>query len=138
MDLTLMTFFSKEIHIVHCQYQSVNYSKLKNCFAKFSLLVLVGIGFGALINYMEPRVFPEFGPELFFHWLLPPIILEAAYSLYHRAFLQNIGTILLFAVVVSMKNSSVYAAHFQSFRPTPSATGPSFRTLGPFFFLQWW
>jgi NhaP-type Na+/H+ or K+/H+ antiporter len=69
------------------------------------LLVLVGIGFGALINYMEPQVFPEFGPELFFHWLLPPIILEAAYSLYHRAFLQNIGTILLFAVVVS-KNVS--------------------------------
>jgi NhaP-type Na+/H+ or K+/H+ antiporter len=68
------------------------------------LLVLVGIGFGALINYMEPRVFPEFGPELFFHWLLPPIILEAAYSLYHRAFLQNIGTILLFAVVVSMQH----------------------------------
>jgi NhaP-type Na+/H+ or K+/H+ antiporter len=71
------------------------------------LLVLVGIGFGALINYMEPRVFPEFGPELFFHWLLPPIILEAAYSLYHRAFLQNIGTILLFAVVVSMLHNLV-------------------------------
>jgi NhaP-type Na+/H+ or K+/H+ antiporter len=106
--------------------------------AKFSLLVLVGIGFGALINYMEPRVFPEFGPELFFHWLLPPIILEAAYSLYHRAFLQNIGTILLFAVVVSMQHSSVYAAHFQSFRPTPSTTGPSFRTSGPSCSLQWW
>jgi NhaP-type Na+/H+ or K+/H+ antiporter len=61
----------------------------------------VGTGFGALIDYIEPGVFPEYTPELFFHWLLPPIILEAAYSLYHRAFLQNIGTILLFAVVVS-------------------------------------
>ena len=66
-----------------------------------SLLVLMGIGFGALIDFVEPSVFPEFGPDLFFHWLLPPIILEAAYSLYHRAFLDNLRTILLFAVVVS-------------------------------------
>jgi NhaP-type Na+/H+ or K+/H+ antiporter len=100
-----ISFFFKEFYIVHWQYSTVNYSQSQKIilfFGKFSLLVLVGIGFGALINYMEPRVFPEFGPELFFHWLLPPIILEAAYSLYHRAFLQNIGTILLFAVVVSI------------------------------------
>jgi hypothetical protein len=65
-----------------------------------SLLVLVGIAFGAVIDYTEPSLFPEYSPDLFFHWLLPPIILEAAYSLYHPAFLNNLATILLFAVVV--------------------------------------
>jgi hypothetical protein len=62
--------------------------------------VLVGIAFGAVIDYTEPSLFPEYSPDLFFHWLLPPIILEAAYSLYHPAFLNNLATILLFAVVV--------------------------------------
>ena len=36
-------------------------------------------------------VLPEFETELFFHYLLPPIILEAAYSLHHRAFLGTPG-----------------------------------------------
>ena len=44
--------------------------------------------------------FPTFSPDLFFHFLLPPIILEAAYSLYNKAFFDNLQTILLFAVVV--------------------------------------
>ena len=39
--------------------------------------------------------------RLFFHFLLPPIILEAAYSLYNKAFFDNLGSILLYAVVVS-------------------------------------
>jgi hypothetical protein len=61
----------------------------------------VGICFGAIVDYTEPTLFPDYSPDLFFHWLLPPIILEAAYSLYHPAFSNNIATILLFAVVVS-------------------------------------
>jgi NhaP-type Na+/H+ or K+/H+ antiporter len=77
-----------------------------------SLLVLVGIAFGALIDFVEPSVFPEFGPDLFFHWLLPPIILEAAYSLYHRAFLDNLRAILLFAVVVSAFYVSLFIVDF--------------------------
>ena len=48
--------------------------------------------------------FPEFTPELFFYVLLPPIILEAAYSLYDRVFLNNLRTILLFAVVGTILN----------------------------------
>ena len=39
--------------------------------------------------------------RIFFDFLLPPIILEAAYSLYNKAFFDNIWTILLYAVVVS-------------------------------------
>jgi NhaP-type Na+/H+ or K+/H+ antiporter len=41
---------------------------------------------------------------LFFNVLLPPIILDAAYSLYDRDFLSNLGAIVLFAVVGTLFN----------------------------------
>jgi len=45
------------------------------------------------------NVFPQFTPDIFFYLLLPPIILEAAYSLYDKAFFDNISTILVMAVI---------------------------------------
>jgi len=35
-------------------------------------------------------------------FMLPPIVLEAGYFLQDRAFFDNIGTILLYAVVVCL------------------------------------
>jgi len=64
------------------------------------LLVVVGVGWALIVDYGGLQCsFPEFTPHLFFHFLLPPIILEAAYSLYHKAFFDNLLTILLYAVV---------------------------------------
>ncbi|KAH8041657.1 hypothetical protein HPB51_017459 [Rhipicephalus microplus] len=48
---------------------------------------------------------PNFSPDLFFLFLLPPIILESAYSLHDSAFFSNIGTILLFAVLGTIINA---------------------------------
>lgn len=64
------------------------------------LLVALGTILGAVVYYtgMEPHV-PRFSPEVFFLFLLPPIMLESAYSLHDRAFFDNLGTILLYAVV---------------------------------------
>nr|CAD7261721.1 unnamed protein product [Timema shepardi] len=60
----------------------------------------------------ENRVVPQlhvrefailtFTPRLFFLVLLPPVILESAYSLYDQAFACNFNTILLNAVVVGI------------------------------------
>ncbi|XP_037077775.1 Na(+)/H(+) exchanger beta-like [Pollicipes pollicipes] len=47
---------------------------------------------------------PNFNSNLFFLVLLPPIILEAAYSLHDRTFADNLGTILLYAVVGTLFN----------------------------------
>jgi len=63
------------------------------------LLVVVGILWALILEYGEITAFVQFTPELFFHFLLPPIILEAAYSLYNKAFFDNLWTILLYAVV---------------------------------------
>ena len=75
------------------------------------LLILMGIVFGGFLYAMDAcisqddcsgqkkDIFPEFTPDLFFYILLPPIILESAYSLHNKVFIDNIMTILLFAVV---------------------------------------
>ena len=64
--------------------------------------MVVGVVWALVVEYADFYCyFPKFTPELFFHFLLPPIILEAAYSLYNKAFFDNLQTILLYAVVVS-------------------------------------
>ncbi|CAM6054410.1 unnamed protein product [Sphagnum tenellum] len=52
----------------------------------------------------ENFTFPQFSPELFFYFLLPPIVLESAYSLYDDAFFDNLPTILLMAVIGTLFN----------------------------------
>ncbi|XP_046542886.1 Na(+)/H(+) exchanger protein 7-like [Haliotis rubra] len=65
------------------------------------LLIILGQIFGAILEYSGgANYIPDFfSPHDFFQFLLPPIILEAAYSLHDRTFADNIGSVLLFAVV---------------------------------------
>lgn len=48
--------------------------------------------------------FPKFSSDIFFFLLLPPIILESAYSLHDRVFFSNLGTILLYAIIGTLMN----------------------------------
>ncbi|KAK3791905.1 hypothetical protein RRG08_026807 [Elysia crispata] len=65
------------------------------------ILVLLGVAFGAIIEFSgaDHDLPTFFSPHQFFLFLLPPITLEAAYSLHDRTLLENIGSILLFAIV---------------------------------------
>ncbi|XP_071452344.1 probable Na(+)/H(+) antiporter nhx-9 [Hetaerina americana] len=74
------------------------------------LLISVGFVVGSIIfTLVQARdavgVLPSFTPRLFFLVLLPPVILESAYSLYNATFFDNLPTILLFAVVGTIFNT---------------------------------
>lgn len=58
--------------------------------------VIVG-GMARVIVGAEKLDLFEFQPEVFFFFLLPPIIFEAGYSLDRKGFLANIGAITLYA-----------------------------------------
>ena len=70
------------------------------------VLIIIGLLFGLiLINVEIPGPnFPRFSPSLFFNILLPPIILESAFSLHNKVFFQNIAAVLLYAVVGTALN----------------------------------
>ena len=61
--------------------------------------------------------FPRFTSEIFFLLLLPPIILDSAYSISNRQFLDNLGSILVFAVIGTLFNAFVigYGLYFLNY-----------------------
>ncbi|KAI3361263.1 hypothetical protein L3Q82_013440 [Scortum barcoo] len=69
------------------------------------LLIVVGLLVGGLIKLAGEQVPPVLDSRLFFLCLLPPIILDAGYFLPIRPFMENLGTILMFAVVGTLWNA---------------------------------
>ncbi|XP_038580920.1 Na(+)/H(+) exchanger beta-like [Micropterus salmoides] len=68
------------------------------------LLIFVGLLVGGIIKAIGGEA-PVLDSKLFFLYLLPPIILDAGYFLPIRAFTENMGTILVFAVVGTLWNT---------------------------------
>ncbi|KAJ7304277.1 hypothetical protein JRQ81_011818, partial [Phrynocephalus forsythii] len=68
------------------------------------LLIVVGLLVGGLIKAVgeDPPILKS---DIFFLFLLPPIILDAGYFLPLRQFTENVGTILIFAVVGTLWNA---------------------------------
>ncbi|KAK2815192.1 hypothetical protein Q7C36_023458 [Tachysurus vachellii] len=78
--------------------------RLSSIVPESCLLIVVGLLVGGLIRLLGEKP-PVLGSELFFLCLLPPIILDAGYFLPIRPFMENLGTILMFAVVGTLWNS---------------------------------
>lgn len=79
--------------------------RLSNIVPESCLLITVGLLVGGLIKLAGEDVPPVLNSHLFFLCLLPPIILDAGYFLPIRPFMENLGTILMFAVVGTIWNS---------------------------------
>ena len=88
---------------------NVNYHHIPviSYFPESCFIILLGIGLGAIITHesVELDSFPKLTPSLFFNVLLPPIILDAAFAIYNRDFLNNIFSIILFAVIGTVINT---------------------------------
>lgn len=73
----------------------------KSILPKSSVLIGLGITVGAVAynSFGETFINNQFGPDIFFNILLPPIILEATFKLCSREFLMQIDGVLLLSFV---------------------------------------
>ncbi|KAM7384681.1 hypothetical protein PAMA_011846 [Pampus argenteus] len=78
--------------------------RVSNVVPESCLLIVVGLLVGGLIKAIREKA-PVLDSKLFFLYLLPPIILDAGYFLPIRPFMENMGTILVFAVVGTLWNA---------------------------------
>ncbi|XP_064395116.1 sodium/hydrogen exchanger 2-like isoform X2 [Halichondria panicea] len=77
------------------------------------MLIIVGAHIGGILIgsfYLDPCNRDQdpplrFTPEIFFLYLLPPIVLESGYFLDIRAFFENFTTIIVFAVIGTLWNT---------------------------------
>ncbi|XP_043116815.1 sodium/hydrogen exchanger 1 [Puntigrus tetrazona] len=78
--------------------------RLSSIVPESCLLIVVGLLIGGLMKVVG-EVPPVLESKIFFLYLLPPIILDAGYFLPIRQFTENLGTILMFAVVGTLWNA---------------------------------
>ncbi|VDL79254.1 unnamed protein product [Nippostrongylus brasiliensis] len=101
----VLTIFIIVIGMFKLAYHHTHY--VQKLIPESCCLILVGVGLGLIFigdDTHESVKFLEFNSKTFFFFLLPPIILESAYSLRDRAFVENFGTIILYAVVGTVFN----------------------------------
>ncbi|XP_038132170.1 sodium/hydrogen exchanger 2-like isoform X1 [Cyprinodon tularosa] len=68
------------------------------------VLIMVGLLVGGVIYGVRHSAPPTLSADAFFLFLLPPIVLDAGYFLPGRLFFENLGTILLYAVLGTLWN----------------------------------
>ena len=73
-------------------------------FPESCLLVVIGILIGFLLYLTSGKAPTTLTPDLFFLFMLPPIILDAGYFMPNRLFFDHLGTILLMAIVGTLWN----------------------------------
>jgi sodium/hydrogen exchanger-like protein 3 len=78
--------------------------RVNSLFPDSALLIVLGLFFGGILNIVLLPTDIYLRPDIFFLYLLPPIALDAGYFLPNRAFFNNLGTILLYAVVGTLWN----------------------------------
>ncbi|XP_016849964.1 sodium/hydrogen exchanger 3 isoform X2 [Anolis carolinensis] len=70
------------------------------------LLIILGLLLGGIVLAADHIASFTLTPNVFFFYLLPPIVLDAGYFMPNRLFFGNMGTILLYAVVGTIWNAA--------------------------------
>ncbi|GAB6027088.1 Sodium hydrogen exchanger [Chamberlinius hualienensis] len=84
-------------------------NKLSSIFPESCLLIVLGVVLGLMLFYTHLMIVSPLTPFTFFNFLLPLIVVDAGYFMPNRSFFDNIGTILLFAVVGTILNTVAIA-----------------------------
>lgn len=79
--------------------------KLSHVFPESCMLVVVGVIIGLLLFYTQAASVSPLTADVFFLYLLPPIILDAGYFMPNRLFFDHLFTILVFAVIGTIWNA---------------------------------
>ena len=83
------------------------YDRLSSILPESCLLIVMGIVVGSVLHFTHTASTSQYvlDANTFFLFLLPPIIYDAGYHMPLRAFFNNLGTILLLAVVNTLWNT---------------------------------
>ncbi|XP_056281044.1 sodium/hydrogen exchanger 2 isoform X2 [Pseudoliparis swirei] len=81
------------------------YNKITVWVPESCLLITIGLIVGAIMHSVHEEPPAVLNSNVFFLYLLPPIVLDSAYFMPTRPLFENIGTVLWFAVVGTLWNS---------------------------------
>ncbi|KAM9802023.1 sodium/hydrogen exchanger 2 [Syngnathus typhle] len=81
------------------------YNKITVWVPESCLLISIGLIVGAIMHSVNEEPPAVLTSDVFFLYMLPPIVLDSGYFMPTRPFFENIGTVLWFAVVGTLWNS---------------------------------
>lgn len=90
--------------------------KINKVLPESSLLIVVGVIIGLILYTSTQLHVQPLTPNTFFFYMLPPIILDAGYFMPNRLFFDNIGTILLMAVIGTIYNVATIGKFSRPFK----------------------
>lgn len=94
--LLLFPSYSAGFHVYH---------KITIWIPESCLLIAIGLIVGAIMHSVQEEPPAVLESNVFFLYMLPPIVLENGYFMPSRPFFENAGTVLWYAVVGSLWNS---------------------------------
>nr|AAD46576.2 Na+/H+ exchanger NHE-2-like isoform [Myoxocephalus octodecemspinosus] len=81
------------------------YNKITIWVPETCLLITIGLIVGGIMHSVHEEPPAVLSSNVFFLYMLPPIVLDSGYFMPTRPFFENIGTVLWFAVVGTLWNS---------------------------------
>ncbi|KAM7175618.1 sodium/hydrogen exchanger 3 [Macrochelys suwanniensis] len=80
--------------------------KVTHVVPESALLIVLGLFLGGIVWAADHIASFTLTPNVFFFYLLPPIVLDAGYFMPNKLFFGNLGTILLYAVIGTVWNAA--------------------------------